>query len=165
MSEQDILHCPFCGRHNIGTDYGPYRQWVQCFCHDCGASAASCDSEVLAIAAWNTRAGEAITSGYYQVEPIGEQPPTITTTYCQGCQEKEAELAALREDHGRLQAQLLSMAQMDVERQAELAPLRALREAVTAYKGHRHPAMTEVWLALAACDEASAPTETSHVLG
>ena len=51
----EMIACPFCGRHNIGTDYGPYRQWVQCFCHDCGASAASCDSEVLAIAAWNQR--------------------------------------------------------------------------------------------------------------
>jgi Lar family restriction alleviation protein len=54
VSEQ-MRECPFCGKHNVGTDYGPMRQWVQLFCHDCGASAASCDSEVLAIAAWNQR--------------------------------------------------------------------------------------------------------------
>jgi Zn-finger domain-containing protein len=48
----------------------------------------------------------------------------------------------------------------------ELAPLRALREAVETYFG-KYPFsdMGNIERALAACDKASAPTETYHVLG
>lgn len=192
MSEQQaILHCPFCGHEakayashyaNIGE------HWVICLSPNCGGKTHWWTSREQAIAAWNKRAtgyyctkcasplyamnGDetcpkcgVITSGYYQVEPIAEQPPTETTVYCQGCREKDADLAALR---AKLTATQDYRAQAEAEmdrlngivgkQNTELVPLRKLREAVMAYKGHRHPAMTEVWLALAACDEASAPT-------
>lgn len=109
----------------------PRPQWPVIQCDECGLATKPYPTEAAAIAAWNTRAGEAITSGYYQVEPIGEQPPTKTTVAvtCQGCQEKEAELVALRQEKNEAIGAALAVEQKCYDQAQELAALRKLREA------------------------------------
>jgi hypothetical protein len=136
-------------------------------CNDrlCHWTAGEYTTEAEAIAAWNQRAGGAITSGYYQVEPIGEQPPTKTTVAvtCQGCQEKEAELVALRQEKNEAIGAALAVEQKCYDQAQEIKALRKLREAVETYFG-KYPFsdIGNISRALAACDEASAPTGDEH---
>jgi Lar family restriction alleviation protein len=64
MYELPMLPCPFCGKQFVqcyGTDVPPEVKHKLCrvHCDNCGVSTGNYNTRSEAIAAWNTRRGEA----------------------------------------------------------------------------------------------------------
>lgn len=80
MPNEELKPCPFCDKTNLEI-VGAVNQWVQCQNHKCQCEGPVGKSSAKAVAAWNTRPGDAVIEAAQKVaDAWHKRPHGLTVT-------------------------------------------------------------------------------------
>ena len=127
----EMRECPFCGAtepthhiillHSSNPEVTP-DSGVYGYCITCGTSGPEADTEAAAIAAWNQRAGD--DEMIAALTRLRAEVTELTAKMCAELDQKDAELASLRQEKNEAIGAALQVEQKCYDQAQELAALR-----------------------------------------